>query len=273
MKKNILSHTDSKGFTLMEILIALFLSSIVLTVIFKVFITQHQNWAIQEQVTDMQQNARAAIDELTRQIRMAGHELPLGLPCIQAYNTNPDTILINYGDGGCDAPLEHDMPLPSAELRCDGHDISCFHDGQWVYIFHPDSGGGEFFQISEVQVGSAHIQHNMMALSQPYPKGAIVIALQQIKYYIDNSDTLHPNLMMELPGQQPWIYAENIEDLQFEYTMKNGLIVDVPAIYDDVRQVKITLTARTERPDPDFPDDPYRRRQYTSRVNLRNLDI
>lgn len=264
---------NGRGFTLLEVLIALFMSAVVLTIIFKVFITQHKNWSIQEQVTDMQQNARAAMDELGRQIRMAGHELPLGLPGIIAYNTNPDTIVITYANGGCDAPIEWTMPLPSSELRCDGHDISCFEDGDWVYIFHPDSGGGEFFQISEVQVAAAHIQHNKDPLSKCYPKGAIIIALQRIKYYIDNSDTLHPNLMMELPGRAPQIYAENITDLEFQYTMKNGMVVNVPAIVDDVREVHIIMTARTDRPDPEFPDDPYRQRQYTSRVNLRNYDI
>ena len=258
---------------MLEVLIAMFLSAVVLIIIFKVFVTQHYNWSVQEQVTDMQQNARAAIDELSRQIRMAGHELPLGLPGIIAYNTNPDTIIITYGDGGCDAPIEFTMPLPSAELRCDGHDISCFKDGQYVYIFHPDSGGGEFFQISEVQVAAAHIQHNKDPLSQCYAKGAIILALQRIKYFIDNTDTLHPNLMMQLPGQVPQIYSENIEDLQFVYTMKNGMIVDAPAIVDDIRQVRIVMTARTNIPDSEFPDDPYRRRQYTSRVNLRNFDI
>jgi hypothetical protein len=165
------------------------------------------------------------------------------------------------------------MPKPSAELRCDGHDVSCFYDGQWVYIFHPDSGGGEFFQITQVQTGSSHIQHNTMELSRCYPKGAIIIALQKVKYFVDNSDTLHPNLMMQLPGQNPQVYAENITDLQFQYKMKNGMVLNVPSIASDIREVAIALTARTGMPDPDFPHDPYRWRSYTSKVNVRNLDI
>jgi hypothetical protein len=264
---------NPKGVSLLEVLIAMFLTGVVLTSIFKVYVTQHKNWTIQNGITDMQQNARAAIDELTRQIRMAGHGLPLGLDGIEASDTNPDTIIITYADGDCDAPIEHTMPTPSAELRCDGHDVSCFNDGQWVYIFHPDSGGGEFFEISLVQTGSSHIQHNTMALSRCYPKGAIIIALQKVKYFIDNSDTLHPNLMIELPGRTPQVYAENIEDLQFTYTMKNGMIVDEPAIAADIREVSIELTGRTDVPDPDFPHDPYRRRVYASKVNVRNLDI
>jgi len=261
-----------KGVSLMEVLIAMLMTGIVTAAIFKVYISQHKNWIIQDEITNMQQNGRAGIDELTRQIRMAGYELPLGLPCIEAYDTNPDTIVINYTSGGCYAPIEHSMPNPSAELRCDGHDVSCFYDGQFAYIFHPDSGGGEFFTISHVQTGSSHIQHNTSPLTKTYDKDAIVVSLEQVKFYVDTmTNPAQPNLMMQLPGQAAQIYAENIEDLQFQYRMKNGTIVDVPVIQGDIRGVLFSLTAKTEKPDPDFPNNPYRRRTYASRVNMRNL--
>jgi len=262
-----------RGISLVETLVALLMSGMVMAAIFGVYINQHKNWMIQEKITDAQQNARAVIDELTRQIRMAGYDLPIGLNGLQVSNADPDTITINYCDGGCDAPIEHDMPQPSSELRCDGHDVSCFYDGQYSYIFDPDSGGGEFFTISHVQIASSNIQHNTSILSKAYRKGAIVLALQSVKYYIDRSDTTHPNLMMQLPGQAAQVYAENIEDLQFTYTMKNGTVLDAPTIIPDVREVSISLTARTDEPDPDFTDNPYRRRTFSSKVNLRNFDI
>jgi len=259
--------------SMLEVLVALFLAGIVTTAIFQIYITQHKNWMIQEDVTDIQQNARAAIDELNRNIRMAGFGLPSGMNPVQAYDTNPDTIIINFSRTDCSAPIEEDMPLPSSELRCDGHDISCFNDGDWVYICHPGTGDGEYFQISEVQVAAAHIQHNKVPLSKVYNKGAQVVQLDRIKYYIDNSDTLHPNLMMQVSLQKPQVYAENIIDLQFNYRMKNGIVTTSPAIASNVREVEIQLSARSSKPDIDFPDDPYRHRSYSSKVNLRNLDI
>ena len=259
------------GLSILELLIGLFLTGLVTAAIFEVYINQHKNWNIQEDVTDIQQNGRAAIDELSRQLRMAGHELPLGLEAIEAYNTNPDTIVIYYSNGDCEAPIEHKMPNPSAELRCDGHDISCFYEDEWVYIFDPDSGGGDFFEITEVQKDAAHIQHNTVILSKAYDAGAVIMSINCYKYYIDYSDTLHPNLMFQSLGQTPQIYAENIEDLQFRYTMKGGAIVDVPPAAVDVREIHIEVIARSDRPDIDFPDDPYRRRTYSTKVNLRNL--
>lgn len=60
-----------KGFTLIEILITLVITSIVMMSIFSAFNTQSKSFNSQQQVTEMQQNARAAMDMMTREIRMA----------------------------------------------------------------------------------------------------------------------------------------------------------------------------------------------------------
>jgi len=257
--------------SIIEMLIGLFLAGIVTASVFEVYINQHKNWMIQDDVTNIQQNGRAAIDELARQLRMAGQGLPIGIKSIEAYDTNPDTIVINYVANGCDASLEWPMPQPSSELRCDGHDVSCFYDGQWPYIWDPVTETGEFFKITEVQTGSSHIQHNTMSLSKKYDAGAILLSLMRLKYYIDYSDSLHPNLMLDIPGLGAQVYAENIENLQFRYRMKNGHVYDTPPIVDDINEIEITVDARSDKPDIDFADQPYRHREYATKVNLRNL--
>jgi len=262
--------TGVKGASLLEALVALILAGIVTTAIFKVYVNQHENWSTQEHITDMQQNARAAIDELTRQIRMAGHNIPTQIDGIAPDNTNPDGITIRYCDRDCKGVLMHDMTGPTANLQCDGQDLSGFHNGEWVYIYHPDSSDGEFFQIAQVLTSTAQLQPASAGLSQNYEADAIVLAMQQIRYYVDISDSAHPKLMLQLPGQNPVTYAENIEDLQIRYRMNNGIIVDVPVIPEDVREIRISLIARAAEPDPNFPSDPYRRRAYNSSVHLRN---
>ncbi len=264
---------DIRGASLIEMLIGLFLAGMVTAAIFELYINQHKQWTIQDDVIEIQQNGRAAIDELTRVIRMAGHELPIGLNALEAGNGNPDTITINFMENDCQAVLVQAMANTGAELHCDSQDVSRFYTGQWAYIFQPDSGGGEFFEISGVDSVNGRIQHTSMALTKIYPKDAIVLALQRMKYYIDRSDTLHPNLMLELPGRPPQVYAENVTDLQFRYRMKNGHIVDVPYIIQDVRAIEIKLTVRSAEADADFAGQPYRTREYASIVNLRNLDI
>ena len=264
-----------RGVTLIETMVALLLVGIVTAAMFKAYINQHHAWMIQDSVIEMQQNARAAIDELTRQIRMTGYAVPNGQDPLTAYNADPDTIVVYYkAIADCDATIEHPMPLPSSELRCDGHDISCFFDGQEAYIYDPFLDIGEFFEISHVQAAAYHIQHNDDPLGHLYPQGSTVMSLDRVKFYIDNvSDTLHPKLMVQVGNQPAQVYAEDIIDLQFEYTLKNGMSIDEPSgsMVRDVRQVSITITARTPRPDHEFSQNPYRYETYQSKVHLRNL--
>lgn len=60
------------GFTLVELMIALALGLVVLGAMYGVFTLQNRELGNQEQVVDIQQNARAAIDVIGRDIRMAG---------------------------------------------------------------------------------------------------------------------------------------------------------------------------------------------------------
>ena len=66
------STNDTKGFTLIEILVAIALSGIVLVVLGQFFISTNKTYSIQEKVAGNQQGIRAAMEMMTRDIRMAG---------------------------------------------------------------------------------------------------------------------------------------------------------------------------------------------------------
>jgi len=259
--------------TLVELLVALVISSMIASAGYGIYLTQHEGWIIQEQVTNMQQNVRVAMHELESKIRMAGYGLRGGIDPIYAKNTNPDTITVVFqNEINCEAPLELTMPQQSADLSCGGHDVSCFKENTWAYIYDPSADTGEFFYITQVQTSSSHIQHNTMNLSRCYPVGSIVMFVDRYKFYIDRSDTNHPNLMRQGVGETPQVYAEDIEDLQFRYGLANGVFLDVPPAASVVREVLITLTARTERKDLQFSGK-YRRRTLASDVKVRNLGL
>ncbi|RKX27061.1 MAG: hypothetical protein DRP45_01990 [Candidatus Zixiibacteriota bacterium] len=271
MRKYIRKLVGEKGTSLLEMMIALVLTGIITTAILKVYTTQHNSYIVQDDVASIQQNARATIDELTRHIRMAGHQLPLGLQAIAASNTDPDTITVVYRTSNCETTLSAKMPNPSAELKC-ATNVSCFHDGQWVYIFHPDSGGGEWFEITHVQTGANHIQHNTMVLSQAYDADAILLAVEMVKFFIDTTTTSgKPLFMVQRAGGTPQPYAENISDLQFRYRLANGTIVDEPVLISDVREVLIYVRGQSGYVLDGENGSPERVRMYSSSVNLRNI--
>lgn len=264
---------NEKGFTLVELLIALLITGVMASAGYGIYLSQHEGWIIQEQISNMQQNARIAMHELETRIRMAGYGLPGGIQPIYAANTNPDTITIVFQNQfGCKATIEHSMPQLSSELRCDGHDVSCFEEGTWAYIYDLFSDTGEFFYITHVQVATSHIQHNTAPLSRRYPQCSIVMMVDFYKFYVDTTDSNHPNLMVQGVGEPPTVYAEDMEDLQFQYGLANGVFVEVPPAASAVREVLITLTARTARKDLQFAGE-YRRRTLTSNVKVRNLGL
>lgn len=69
--------SSSKGFTLIEILIALSISSIVMVAVYQTFNSQQRSYILQEEVAYMQQNLRGAMMLLTNDIRMAGYDSQL----------------------------------------------------------------------------------------------------------------------------------------------------------------------------------------------------
>ena len=68
-------------------------------------------------------------------------------------------------------------------------------------------------------------------------------------------------------GAQP--FMENIQAFSFQYLDSNGNVTTDPA---QVRQVKISVTGRTAKRDPDWPSNGgYRTYTLTSYVTPRNL--
>jgi type IV pilus assembly protein PilW len=68
------SIKSEQGFTLVELLVAIAVSGVVLTGICSTFYSQHTSYLNQEQIVSMQQNLRAAMYMMERDIRMAGHD-------------------------------------------------------------------------------------------------------------------------------------------------------------------------------------------------------
>jgi prepilin-type N-terminal cleavage/methylation domain-containing protein len=60
-----------QGMTLVELLVALVISGLLLAAAYRTFISQQKTFVVQDQVVDMQQNMRAAINRMTTDIRMA----------------------------------------------------------------------------------------------------------------------------------------------------------------------------------------------------------
>jgi len=191
----------------------------------------------------MQQNGRAAIDEIVHHARQAGYNTPPGLEAIIASDANPDTVTFVYlQEPMCNSRLTGAMSSPTSELLMVADSLDCFEADTWAYISDPATMIGEFFEITEVQDATGEIYHASMALSQAYPAGSQVYMVESSTFYIDNiTDSLHPRLMIENEDGVSHIYADNIEDLQLTYTLAHGAVADTFITSSIVREINIML--------------------------------
>jgi type IV pilus assembly protein PilW len=84
--KNTVKLKNSEGFTLLELLLALAIFMIVIGAAYSTFLSQQKSYMVQEQVADMQQNIRAGMFVMQRELRMAGYDP------IPHVGLNPDGI-------------------------------------------------------------------------------------------------------------------------------------------------------------------------------------
>ena len=59
---------------MVELLVAMAIGLVVLSAMYSVFTIQNKTFSKQEQIVEMQQNTRAAMDMMSREIRMAGYD-------------------------------------------------------------------------------------------------------------------------------------------------------------------------------------------------------
>lgn len=99
MNKTAHVNPVKNGFTIIELLIAMAITGIVSTAIFTAFQSQQQSYLTQDQVVEMQQNLRAAMDVMVSEIRMAGYD-PYG---------DSGAGIIASGDGSNGNPFQFSL--------------------------------------------------------------------------------------------------------------------------------------------------------------------
>ena len=205
------SRSDS-GFSLVESIVAMGLMVIVTVAVFDLANPATTTSQTQPEVVDMQQRARVASDMLFRDLFMAGAGVYSG-PQTGSLNSffapviprkmgrlnydnwdvaRSDAVTITYIPNTYSQTTIRDaMPHPSAELKvepmpnCPTNDKLCGFKVDMTLLIFDKEGHFDFFTVTEVQIDSAHLQHNQGMLSYPYQPGAIVTQAEMHTYYFD----------------------------------------------------------------------------------------
>ena len=121
----------------MELLIAMTIGLIILAALSSTFLMQRKTYDIQEQIVEMVQTARAAMDMMTREIRMAGYD-----PAGAMQSSDPEAakfVGIPYDAN----KLQIYADLNGDEDTDDSHEyIKYTMDSDYPFEIRRDTGGG-----------------------------------------------------------------------------------------------------------------------------------
>lgn len=294
------------GFTLVETLFSLVVFSLAIVFVYSTFVVNTRMYNVENDVLELQQMTRTAMDEISRMLLMTGANVPQG--AIQSdmgflyaitpgYGgpNSPDTLIFMRGIDEAQAALNNSMPSPSAELKVD--EGSPFESGQLVIIQGNTLECGEtreMFVITHVQTdegqGQDLLQHryfppwNMdQSMNCSYLAPSTITRVDFMKYYIDESDRLHPCLIRSVNETTQEILATDIENFKITYDLLTGErgLVD-PLDPDLIRQINVLIVGRTPEEDSRWQEgvhsltgesDGYRRYRLQTDVFLRNMGM
>ncbi len=265
MSSSLLKEKD--GLTLIELIIALVLSSLLTTVLFRTFISQQRTYTVEDQVAEMQQSVRIAMGQMTREIRMAGH----GGNILSIFgNINGFSNIITPTSDAITIILADEVGALKQKAEKGAHQLKVTN----TLIFNSDKkkylclNGLNNYLVQSV-TGDTIILG--VPLAEDHPIHQPVYLVKAISYYIGASGGKTVLRRNENTGGGGQPLAENIESLDFVYFDANG---EVTANPPDIRMVKMTVTARTNMLDPEYKGgDGYRRRTLSTNIKLRNMGL
>jgi len=110
MKAKTKRSLNEQGFTIIELLVSMAVFLLAIGAIYSTFQTQHKSYLMQQEVAAMQQNLRAAMFYMQREIRMAGCD-PLGTAGAGIVTKNSDSISFTEDVRGDSAGSDPDGDL------------------------------------------------------------------------------------------------------------------------------------------------------------------
>jgi type IV pilus assembly protein PilW len=193
--------TNNRAFTLIELMVSLGIGMVVLAAVTTSFRSQAKVYSAQEQINEMEQNARGALDIITREVKMAGYR-PTGMTLTGVtYSTSQLQIQADVNGNGALTPV-----------------------------------GTE-------------------------PNEVLIYAWDSTNKQITRKDG----------SNSAQVLADHITAFTFSYLDANGSATTTSS---SIRQVSISITAQTAKPDPDYTTNSgYRTYTVTATITPNNLAL
>jgi len=233
--------TAQWGFTLIELMVTLVILAMAGTFIYTVFITQHDSYVAQQDVSETQQDVRVSLDMLTRDLQSTGYGVSGGGTGITAATATSITFAVaqNFPVPSLNAsPYISDLAGNVITVNT----VTPFVVGNTVRILSMwDRSQIGSYTISTINTGA-----NQLTLSgsptAAHQGDVVVGTVNSIRYSLLGS-------VLQRTSTTTENLADHILSLQFSYTLADGTVTTAPAASDlpNIRMVQATLTSQTAR--------------------------
>jgi type IV pilus assembly protein PilW len=228
MKTNRRSNHQQAGFTLVELMVTLVVAFLVIAAVYASFKVQQQNEKAQQQVTQIQQNLRAAIDMMSRDFVVAGYD---------------PSVTGDYG--------------PITNYSFDG---KIFYTSSTSFTFT-----GDLCEETDFPNNPNDPDDNCQS-SSPY-SGQKIRETYLYEHHdsdgdgIDDALTIYLHYDSDGDGIDDQLdrlaIANNIDRIEFNYLLDDGTYTLAPAAaqLNNIAAVRVTILARADQPDYRYTDN------------------
>lgn len=290
-------YVRKQGFTLVELLVVIALFGAFAAAVYSLYLTHMKTAFTQEDVIDVQQNVRIAMESLTRDIMMAGFLVP---PESSGKTLYLDRALTNYSSMICLRTASADAtfgrlnstavtmagPLTVAPAAV----LDRFRGGDAVRIVRPlniTQPSNNVFNVISSNRNSATMTLANTTSGIEYRAGDVICKVnssgapypETVTYTIvpcnDNTTTcLARSVNVGTASVDVALVAQGIRGVKFSYLLDDGTETHATSDMNSedklstLRAVRVTITGQTSR--PASPGDAPKTRQLASIVKLRN---
>jgi prepilin-type N-terminal cleavage/methylation domain-containing protein len=251
------------AFTLVELLVVIALLGIVTMAISNLYVSTQRHASTTEEVSDVQQNIRVALDFMTRDMRNSGFLLPVGQPSVSGApyflcrDLNADGDCADVGESfnfvlqtaaplGKIAKVSTDFTSAAGTqvVEISAADMVDLFDsgasGDFVRIFRPGLSGpvqDTIYQVSAKDRGATPPTLTLTGFtaSSAFMAGDIIVGIPEagpivntITYTLEHdpesSDPRMRRLTREINSTGAQVLANKINDIGITYIMKDGAI-------------------------------------------------
>lgn len=202
------------GFSLLELLVASFVSLFVVGGVMVMLNGLQEVHRNSQEIVDAQQMARLSLEQMQRDLQLAGVGLAWLIPPFPLIEPRADGgIDIRHNQGGLTAALVADMGSPGDALMVD--DATGFEAGMTIALYDAQ-GAVDLVEVDAVDQGNDRIVHSGATQVYTVAEGSAIARVEEISYAVQDVNGV-PTLFRTEGSQNPQPIAGRVEDLTLTY--------------------------------------------------------